>query len=87
MFWVSAWSEHSGFDRPEISEFYPLKSRKMSNLWVSSIVFVLDYLKRSERHRPVALGTVSQMRRFAQSVGRHFIKGLALGGALCPEPG
>jgi len=48
---------------------------------------VLDYLKRSERHRPVALGTVSQMRCFAQSVGRHFIKGLALGRALCPESG
>jgi hypothetical protein len=48
---------------------------------------VLDYLKRSESFSPVALGTVSQLRYFAKSVGKKFIKGLGLGKALCPEPG
>jgi len=48
---------------------------------------VLEYLKRSERFTPIAMGTVSQLRCFAHSVGRRFIKGLALGKALCPEPG
>jgi len=48
---------------------------------------VLEYLRREERFPPVALGPVSQLRRFAQSVGRRFIKGLPLGNALCPESG
>jgi REP element-mobilizing transposase RayT len=48
---------------------------------------VLDYLRRTEQHTQVALGPVSQMRCFARSVGRRFIKGLTLGKALCPEPG
>ncbi|MFT5140426.1 MAG: hypothetical protein ACI9CB_002089 [Rhodothermales bacterium] len=46
---------------------------------------VLDFLKRTENFTPVALGSVSQLRCFAQSVGRRFIKGLALGNRLCPE--
>jgi len=48
---------------------------------------VLDYLKRSDKFLPVALGPVSQLRLFAHSVGRKFIKGLTLGRRLCPEPG
>lgn len=48
---------------------------------------VLDYLRRTDDYMPVALGPVSQLRRFAHSVGRSFIKGLALGKDLCPEPG
>lgn len=48
---------------------------------------VLDYLKRMEDHMPVALGPVTQMRCFAQSVGRRFIKGHTLGKRLCPESG
>jgi REP element-mobilizing transposase RayT len=48
---------------------------------------VLNYLRRTENHFPVALGPVSQLRCFAHSVGRRFIKGLTLGKALCPEPG
>jgi REP element-mobilizing transposase RayT len=47
---------------------------------------VISYLKRNERLTPVALGPVSRLRCFAQSVGQHFIKGLVLGRALCPEP-
>ena len=48
---------------------------------------VLDFLKRTENFTPVALGSVSHLRCFAQSVGRRFIKGLALGNRLCPESG
>ena len=48
---------------------------------------VLDYLRRTEGFVPVALGPGSQLRRFAHSVGRRFIKGLSLGKGLCPEPG
>jgi REP element-mobilizing transposase RayT len=48
---------------------------------------VLDYLKCVEGFSPVALGPVHELRRFAHSIGRKFIKGLALGKALCPEPG
>jgi REP element-mobilizing transposase RayT len=48
---------------------------------------MLDFLKHTERFSPVALGSVSQMRSFADSVGRHFIKGLFLAKQLCPEPG
>jgi REP element-mobilizing transposase RayT len=46
---------------------------------------VLDYLMKAEKLPPVALGSVSHLRCFAQSVGRRFIKGLALGQRLCPE--
>jgi len=46
---------------------------------------VLDYLKHTEKFTPVALGAVSQLRRFAHSVGRRFVKGLFLGKSLCPE--
>jgi len=46
---------------------------------------VLEYLKHTEKHTPVALGAVSQLRRFAHSVGRRFVKGLFLGKSLCPE--
>jgi hypothetical protein len=48
---------------------------------------VLDYLKRIDDYMPVAVGPVSQLRRFACSVGRKFIKGLTLGQRLCPEAG
>ena len=48
---------------------------------------VLDYLNRKEDYMPVALGPVSQLRYFAQAVGRRFIKGLTLGKSLCPESG
>ena len=48
---------------------------------------VLDYLRRIDDYMPVALGPVSQLRRFAHSVGRSFIKGLTLGKNLWPEPG
>lgn len=47
---------------------------------------VLNYLKRTEKFTPVALGAVSQLRRFAHSVGRRFVKGLLLSKTLCPEP-
>ena len=46
---------------------------------------VLEFLKHNEKHTPVALGAVSQLRRFAHSVGRRFVKGLYLGKLLCPE--
>ena len=48
---------------------------------------ILDYLRRTEDYMPVALGPVSQLRCFAKSVGRSFIKGLSLGRRLCPEAG
>ena len=48
---------------------------------------VMNYLKRNETQMPVALGSVTRLRCFAQSVGRRFIKGLTLGKSLCPESG
>jgi len=47
---------------------------------------VLDYLARDSIPSSGALGPVSMLKAFAQSVGRKFIKGHALGGRLCPEP-
>jgi hypothetical protein len=47
---------------------------------------VLDYLARDSIPSSGALGPVSMLKAFAQSVGRKFIKGYALGGRLCPEP-
>ena len=46
---------------------------------------VLEYLNRTEKFTPVALGPVSELRSFARSVGRRFVKGLFLGKTLCPE--
>jgi len=48
---------------------------------------VLTYLSRTEELPCAALGSVSRLRAFAQSVGRRFIKGLEQGRRLCPEPG
>jgi REP element-mobilizing transposase RayT len=46
---------------------------------------VLDYLGRTEHSTFGALGPVSMLRAFAQSVGRRFVKGQSLGGQICPE--
>jgi len=48
---------------------------------------VLGFLNHNEKCAPVALGPISQLRNFAQSVGRHFIKGHFMGKRLFPEPG
>jgi len=46
---------------------------------------VLDYLGRADQPMLGALGPVSRLRAFAQSVGRSFIKGQSLGKRLWPE--
>ena len=46
---------------------------------------VLDYLSKADQPTFSALGPVSRLRLFAQSVGRSFIKGQILGKQLCPE--
>jgi len=46
---------------------------------------VLDYLGRVDQPVFGAVGPVSKLRAFAQSVGRSFIKGQLLGKRLCPE--
>ncbi|MDX2416611.1 MAG: hypothetical protein QNK19_04030, partial [Xanthomonadales bacterium] len=46
---------------------------------------VLNYLSRADQSEFGALGPVSKLRTFAQSVGRSFIKGQLLGKQLCPE--
>jgi len=46
---------------------------------------VLDYLSRADQPFFGAVGPVSKLRVFAQSVGRCFIKGQSLGRRLCPE--
>jgi hypothetical protein len=46
---------------------------------------VLNYLSRADQPEFGALGPVSKLRSFAQSVGRSFIKGQLLGKQLCPE--
>jgi putative transposase len=46
---------------------------------------VLNYLSRADQPAFGALGPVSRLRSFAQSVGRSFIKGQLLGKQLCPE--
>ena len=46
---------------------------------------VLDYLAKDDIPSFGALGPVSRLKVFAQSVGRCFIKGHALGDRLCPN--
>jgi len=46
---------------------------------------VLDYLGIADQPMLGAMGPVSMLRAFAQSVGRSFIKGQSLGKRLCPE--
>ena len=46
---------------------------------------VLGYLARDDLTLPSAIGPIDKLRTFAESVGRKFIKGHALGRRLCPE--
>ncbi len=46
---------------------------------------MLNYLSRADQLEFGALGPVSKLKSFAQSVGRSFIKGQLLGRQLCPE--
>ena len=46
---------------------------------------VLNYLSKADQPTFSALGPVSRLKSFAQSVGRSFIKGQLLGKQLCPE--
>jgi len=46
---------------------------------------VLDYLAKDDHPSPSAVGPVSMLRVFAESVGRKFVKGHVLGSRLCPE--
>ena len=46
---------------------------------------VLDYLGRADQPMFTAVGPVSRLKAFAQSVGRSFVKGQSLGQRLCPE--
>ncbi len=46
---------------------------------------VLDYLAKNDLPSPSAIGPISMLRAFAESVGRKFIKGHVLGNRLCPE--
>lgn len=46
---------------------------------------VLDYLGQIDQPTFGALGPVSKLRAFAQSVGRRFVKGQAFGKHLCPQ--
>jgi len=46
---------------------------------------VLDYLAKDDLLSPSAIGPIHKLRAFAESVGRKFIKGHALGNRLCPE--
>ena len=46
---------------------------------------VLDYLAKDDLPSPSAIGPIGKLRAFAESVGRKFIKGHALGSRLCPE--
>jgi REP element-mobilizing transposase RayT len=46
---------------------------------------VLNYLGKTDQPVLGALGPVSMLKAFAQSVGRRFVKGQSLGKQLCPE--
>ncbi len=46
---------------------------------------VLNYLGKTDQPVFGALGPVSMLKAFAQSVGRRFVKGQSLGKQLCPE--
>ena len=46
---------------------------------------VLDYLGKADQPTFAALGPVSLLRVFAQSLGRCFVKGQVLGKQLWPE--
>jgi putative transposase len=46
---------------------------------------LLRYMAGKPKHMATALGSVSRLRSFAQSMGRQFIMGISLGRRLCPE--
>jgi len=46
---------------------------------------VLFYLAKNDLPSPSAIGPIGKLRAFAESVGRKFIKGHALGNRLCPD--
>jgi len=46
---------------------------------------VLDYISRTDQPTFRALGPVSMLRAFAQSIGQRFVKGQVLANRLCPE--
>jgi hypothetical protein len=46
---------------------------------------LLRYMAGKPKHIATALGSVSRLRSFAQSMGRQFIMGISLGRRLCPE--
>jgi len=46
---------------------------------------VLDYISRADQPTFRALGPVSLLRAFAQSIGQRFVKGQVLAKRLCPE--
>ncbi len=46
---------------------------------------VLEYLAKDDIHSFGALGPISMLKAFAQSIGQRFVKGQVLGKRLCPE--
>jgi len=46
---------------------------------------VLDYISRVDQPSFRALGPVSLLRVFAQSIGQRFVKGQVFANRLCPE--
>jgi hypothetical protein len=48
---------------------------------------VLDYLEQKPQMPVRALGSASQLRSMARSVGMKFLRGVSLGKRLFPEPG
>ena len=46
---------------------------------------VLDYISRTDQPTFRALGPVSMLRAYAQSIGQRFVKGQAFAKRLCPE--
>jgi len=46
---------------------------------------VLNYLSRADQPSFGAMGPVSMLRAFAQSIGQRFVKGQAFGQQLCPD--
>jgi REP element-mobilizing transposase RayT len=71
--------------KPGKRGFIPANSPPLLARLGMDAVPVLDYLSRAEKQPFGALGPVSKLRAFANSVGQCFVKGLDMGRKLCPE--
>ena len=73
--------------RPDATGFIPERAPPILQRLAMAAPTVLDYLSKKEQSQAQALGSATCLRVLAQRMGKKFIKGVALGRRLCPEPG